>query len=184
VHVEQFLEPGPAKTATSYPAYKRHLIQLANNLRTGKSPYQAYILDSFTMLAEASLAMILANTGKLGSPPEIQHWGMAFNEQMQIIGLLRTLPIPVIMIAHDQLKSADSNEIEIAVSGKNMPGKISRCFDEIWYSRVKKLGQGKHTQTLQSITDGRAMARGVLPDGTDAGCGMWGLLEKIGYKKP
>lgn len=189
VDVVQFLNKEPHKKADAFQRCKDHVFKVANECHKGVYPFQALIVDSLSELARLAVQQILYNSGRPGQNPEIQHWGLAFTEILSVIDCLRNLPIPVILIGHDQLYSVGEGKdkedrIELAVSGKNMPTQIPRGFDEVWYMRVKPAGAGVNKYLLQTKTSNYVLcrSRGNLPDMTDSSCGMWELLARLGYK--
>lgn len=191
VEVKQFLEENPHKTAVAFSKGKTFVIGLANDLAAKRVSYRALIVDSLSSLAEAAVAQVMSNSGRVGGTPEIQHWGIAFSEIKQFIGVLRSLPIPVVLIAHEQVKSIGSgvnkeDKLEIAVSGKNLASQIARYFDEIWYMRARPVGAGKTQYVIQTVVDGKipCRSRACLPNYTDTEVGMWELIKLCGYVPP
>lgn len=192
VDVVQFLEPAPHKTATVFGRVKQKIIEIANECTLKRYPFGALGIDSLSALADASLQQIMSNSGKLGQQPEIQHWGLAFSQIKDVLAIIRTLPIPVVLIGHEQVKTFGSGltkeeKLELAVSGKNLASQICRYYDEIWYSRVKPAGAGKYTQHLQTIDDGTipCRSRACIPNMIRCDeIGMWELLRLAGYQRP
>lgn len=191
VDVVQFLEPAPHRAATVFSRVKSYIIDVSNKCSRGEYPFQAIILDSLSTYATAALAFIMNNSGKLNGTPEIQHWGLAFSEIKNVLAVLRSLPIPVILLAHEQVKTFGSGlvkeeKLELAVSGKNLASQISLHFDEIWYMRVQPQGAGKNKYVLQTLNDGNIPCRSRmnLPNYFDTSVGMWETLKKVGYVPP
>lgn len=188
VDVKQFLEPAPHRQATVFAKVKAYVSEVAAACQSKKFEYDALIVDSLSALAEAALNFIMMNSGKLNQQPEIQHWGLAFSEIKNVIAVLRSLPVPVVLIAHEQVKSFGSGvnkeeKLELAVSGKNLASQISRYFDEIWYMRVQPQGAGKNRYALQTISDGKIPCRSRcnLPNYFDTSIGMWETFKRLGY---
>lgn len=191
VDVIQFLEPAPHKVATVFQRAKQKIIEISNECALKKYPFGALGIDSLSALADASLQQILSNSGRLGQQPEIQHWGLAFSQLKDLVAVLRTLPIPVIYIGHEQVKSVGEGAsrretLELALNGKNLGNQICRYCDEIWYSRIKPVGSGKYVQQLQTVDDGTipCRSRGCIPNNINAEIGMWELLKLAGYQRP
>jgi len=191
VDVKQFFETDPSKKATAFAAMKAFIYGLPAEIKAGKWNYKALILDSLTTYADAAVANVMFNSGKLGTNPEIQHWGLAFTEIKNVLGVIRSLPCIVVLIAHEQVKSVGSlgdreDTLEIAITGKNLPSQICRYFDEIWYMRAKEAGSGKKAYVIQTSSDAKleARSRGCIPNNTDTSIGMWGLIKMLGYEPP
>lgn len=191
VDVKQFLEPEPHKRATAFSACKAAVLDVANQCTAKKYPFDALIVDSLTALAENAISQVMYNSGRLGTAPELQHWGLAFSEVKQVIAVLQSLPIVVVMIAHEQLYSVGTgtskeDKIELAVTGKNLPSQIARAFDELWRMKVRPAGGGKFKYLLQTLADDVAPARSRcnLPNMYDTSCGLWDIIKKMGYEPP
>jgi hypothetical protein len=191
VDIKQFLETEPGR-ALAFIKGKAAILDIVNQCNKKTYPFQALCLDSLTTMFEAAMRYILGSSGKLSSidrpviPPEIQHWGLAFNEITQVLLYLRTLPIPVVLIAHQQKDMVDGQSmVEVAIPGKNMPDKIPGYFDEVWYMKSQTIGKNTSyvVQTL-STTNTRARTRYGIPDNTDVSIGLEALLNKMGYRFP
>ena len=191
VDIKQFLEEDPAKKAMAFSKCKQYIYGLGGDVQRGVYPYDAIILDSLSSFAESAVAQVMAGVGKIGQAPEIQHWGHAFTEIKNVIGVLRALPIVVVLIAHEQVKTVGKgatkeDKLEIAISGKNLPSQICRYFDEVWYMRARSAGGKKRQYVLQTVSDDIRVARSRsnLADGVDTDVGMWELIRQLGYTPP
>ena len=191
VEVVQFLEREPHKTAGAFAAVKNYIYGLSSRFQKRPYPFEALALDSLTAYADAALNYIMFNSGKLGKQPEIQHWGLAFAEIKNVLQVMRSLPIIVVVIAHEQVKSVGTLEsreesLEIAVKGRNLPAEICRLFDEIWYIRSRAAAGGKFDYVLQTHSDAllEARSRSQLPNYTNTNIGMWEIIRKLGYELP
>lgn len=182
VTVQQFLEKEPQKRAVAFEAAKRYIYSVSNQLMMNKYPFQALVIDSLSSLADAAVRQIMSNSGQPEGIPQIQHWGLAFNEIKNVFAVIRTFKIPVIVLAHDQ-EGKEEGKIELAISGKKLPSQITRYFDEVLYVRAKPAGGGKMKYVVQTMNDGRVecRSRSCLPDGFDTSVGMWEMLKKMGY---
>ena len=113
--------------------------------------------------------MVMANASKAGENPQIQHWGVILNEILNIVTLIRSLPICVFVLAHETMyTSDDQNVVQIAISGQKLPGQITRQFNEIWYLRAKPSGAGAQDLFIQSVPTSSITCRSGrgLPTGT------------------
>lgn len=189
VDVKQYLETDPEK-AMAFKQAKAHVIGIANLAARKKYPFEVVILDSLTSFGDAAVRMVMYQSGMLFKQPQIQHWGLAFLEITQVITILRSMPVVVIVIAHDQVRTVGKGDeaedkLEVALPGKNLPGRVAGYFDEIWYARSSAVGQGRNRYFLQTMSNSAVIARSrsCLPDNSDTSKGMWHLLEQIGYKK-
>lgn len=190
VDVKSFRDHEPHKRAKAFAALKTAVYEIHNDLVNKRYQFKALIVDSLSSLADLAVNYVMFNSGKLGASPEIQHWGIAFTEIKNVLSVIYTLPIPVVVIAHEQVKTVGSgaakrDTLEIAIQGKNLPAQICRYFDEIWYMRSRPIGGGKFQYVLQTVNDDllAARSRACLPNYTDTACGMWKLLEMVGYKE-
>lgn len=191
VDVKQFLETDPAKQATVYTKAKNYIYDLSSAIRKGDWPYDAIIIDTLSAFAWSAVHNVMANSGRLGKNPEIQHWGLAFTDIKNVLAVLCSLPCVVVLTAHQQVESVGQGDeridkYQLAIPGKNMPTEIMRLFDEVWYLKSKPSGGGNRAYIIQTRTDALKIARsrGNLPDNTDSSVGMWELLKKCGYEPP
>lgn len=184
------------KSPKAWFAFKTDLIALAGSIQSsgGKSPYQAYGFDSLTTMFECALRFIMGNGGDSFGAPQIQHWGLAFTEVLNMMSIIRTLPGVVVLIAHEQrdvIKRTPTDKdgqqiIEIGIPGKNMPGKIPSYFDEFWYMDTVPGVGNKLERRLQTCKDMLVGARSrlCLPNGTETKDGLEAILKKCGYEFP
>ena len=168
VEVEQFLAPDPL-TASAFMKFRQALIKVSNQCNKGTFPYDAYVVDSLTSIAMASQRMVMVNSSKVGQNPQIQHWGALLNEILNVVTLIRSLPIIVFVLAHETVFTSDDEKIvQIAISGHKLPGQITRLFNEIWYLRCKPLGGGGQELYIQTVPTSSITCRSGrgLPTGT------------------
>jgi hypothetical protein len=194
--VHQFLDNEPNK-ATAFAKVKKYLQGVQADCHAKKFPFKAVCLDSLTSLAAAAQRMIMHNSGMAGQNPQIQHWGMILNEIENIVTLLRSLPVVVFVLAHQTTFTSDNvSEIQISIPGQKLPGRITRMFNEIWYFRVRALGQGQQEFYIQTVPtsditcrSGRGLATGTRFGGMDKSgkplksVGLWDIMEKIQRKE-
>lgn len=189
IDVLQALERDPA-FPTAYAKGKEHLRGVATQCNQKKYPFKVLVIDSLTSMADACLRMVLKNSNKLETSggmamnPEIQHWGLAFLEMESFLSIARSLPIAVILIAHEQMNEIDGvNKLQLAISGKKNPTKIPRFFDELWYMKTRNAAGGKIEYVIQTNSTAgiEARSRKNIPDLTNANVGMPELLKRMGY---
>ena len=192
VEVEQFLDPDPL-TSSAFMKFRQALIKVSNQCNKGTFPYDAYVVDSLTSIAMASQRMVMVNNSKVGQNPQIQHWGALLNEILNVVTLIRSLPILVFVLAHETVYTSDDEKIvQIAIAGQKLPGQITRLFNEIWYLRCKPLGGGEQELYIQTVPTSSITCRSGrgLPTGTryatidkkgkpKDSVGLWELLDMI-----
>ncbi len=195
VDVKQYVDSNPRKSSVLRKA-KAKIIDIVNDCNKGNYPFDILGLDSLTSLAAAAQDHVMGNSNRFGENPQIQEWGLILNEIENVIKLLRCLPIPVVVIAHETtFVSDDISQVQIAIPGQKLPGKVTRMFSEIWYMRIKSIGQQKsqifiQTAPTTAITcrSGRGLANakkvGVISPGekTSESVSMWDLFKEIGYE--
>ena len=183
VDVVQFLETDALK-ATAYKGALEYVKTVAKQCREGTYKYKVLVIDSLTALDSYCMRYVMQNSGGILKKIELQHWGVAFQELKQFLLTVRSLPIAVILLAHEQPKGASETEVTIAISGRKMPAEVLRFFDEVWYLKARPAAGGKVQRVLQTVSDARIECRSrfCIADGTDVNVGMPKLLEQMGYK--
>lgn len=199
VDVVQFKETKLPRKAHAFEDARGHIFKVAELCQSGAFPFDALIVDSLTELARMSINQVLSNNGALGDGPQLQHYGLAFAQTKMVLDVLKSLPIVVYVIAHDQRdaivkKSVDGKKeidrkdfIEIALTGKNMPAEVPRGFDEVWYSHVRPAGGNKSSFHIQTAADElvKCRTRSQIPNMLDTtNLGMWEIIKMIGYTPP
>lgn len=196
VNVTQYIDRDPTK-ATAFDRFKKRIHTIAAECQKKTYPYESLVTDSLTSVGVASQRKIMSNSGGIDKNPQIQHWGMILTEIENVIMAIRALPIRVFVIAHQtEYTDEDTTLVQIAVPGKKLPGKITRLFSEIWYVRMRQIGQGKNEFYIQtapttSITcrSGRGLRSGLTFGTIDkqgnpgTSVGLWEILEKIEQAK-
>ena len=159
-------------------------------LQTTTSLPKAVCIDSLTAAISMAMRFVLSNNGRLDYgkgvlPPAIEqaHWGMAFTELTNILLVLRGLPIPVVVLAHEQ-RDTQTSALELAVPGKNLPAIIPQFFDELWYARIFPSATGPQYMIWTSNDGFPAKTRRQVPSKTMMSAGLPVVFESIGYKWP
>jgi len=182
VDIVQCLEESPVKSV-GFGKAKAQLMKVANSCNKGDYAFKWLGIDSYTGLADAAVRFVLSNSGVLGKgPPKIQHWGLAFNELEGFLAILRSLPIGVVMVCHEQTTYIDEvAHIEIATPGQKLQAKIPRFFDEVWYMKMKHMSQNKTARVLQTQPTPSILARSrsCLENETDTSVGFVEILKKL-----
>lgn len=199
VDIQLFKETKLPNSAHAFNDARDYIIKISKQVHEGKYPYDALIIDSMTELARMSINQVLSNNGSLGSDVQLQHYGAAFNQTKMVLDILKSLPIVVIVIGHDQRdridkKSIDGKKvietkelIELAVTGKNMPAEIPRGFDEVWYATAREAAGGKTKFFIQTASNEliKVRTRSQIPNMLDiTELGMWDIIKQLGYTPP
>ncbi len=194
VDVFRAYEPNPLTKPEAFVRAKSHLINVANLCRLGKfhDPegliFQVLIIDGLTLLANACKRYVCGNSAAKkgakpdpGAMPSLQQWGLINNEMLQILDLIRAIPISVIMLAHEVTYEDGDNKIvtEVNISGRKLPPQIPAAFDEFWRLQVVAEGAGVYKRVIKtSATPAFACrSRGGLEDGTNINIGLPKIYE-------
>jgi len=193
VDVKQFLELDPTK-GVAFAKVKKYILNVVNDCAKGKYEFEVLTLDSLTSLSVAAQNYVMYNSGRIGENPEIQHWGMILTEIENVITALRALPIRVFFIAHENIfTSKEVKRIQIAMPGQKLPGRITRMFSEIYYIRIRDVGQGKGELYIQTAPTSMIICRSnrglrtryvfgnIGKNGTPDGdsVSLWTILKEI-----
>lgn len=170
---------------------KEKIINIANLVWKGKFDYDALIIDSLTGLCRACERMILHNTGHVRlSQPD---WGMVVSELEQILNLLSTLPILVLVTAHEDVyQVGETTKIRPYASGQKIPNILPAFFDEIWHAQARPVGPDKFQYTIvgrgTNVRTARTRSGMVKPmvhasePSLETDLGLKGLLKKMGHE--
>jgi hypothetical protein len=180
VEVNQFFEEDPTK-GEAFAKVRAALYKISNLCRSGDYPYRVLVLDSLTALVEYSMRSVLWNSGDVEKRMEIQHYGLAFQQVKNLFAIIKSLPISVIVIAHDMVD--ENGNILLATSGQKLPYELPRYFDEFWYAKKKPAAGGKTSFTIQTKPTHRLTCRSRfnIPDGASMDTGMQRMYEIMGY---
>lgn len=198
VDVKQFLDNDYPEKIYAFNQVNKYVNGVAADCHKGTYPFKVLILDSLTALAAASENQIMGNAGKVGKAPQIQEWGLILREIENVLTTIRALPIPVFILAHETTFTAgDINQVQIAIPGQKLPGKITRMFSEIWYIRIRAVGGGSmeiYIQTMPTEFITCRSARGLKTGykvatihknkPTIDSVPLWDLLKKIELARP
>lgn len=196
IDIKQFLDEDATK-ATAFSRIKKYIYGINAEIKAGRFPFEAVVLDSLTAFADMAVRQVMANNGKLGENPQIQHWGTAFNEIENVLLVLKSLPLVVVIVAHEMMTTIeDQDKVLIALPGQKLPGKVTRMFNEIWYVKVRSKGGSKREHFLQtcpssSITarSGRGLSNNLTfasaedSKESNESLSLWSIFDKLGYKK-
>lgn len=196
--IRLFRDDDASRPGTLWPKFKAYVYGLPKEIRDKTWNFDALFVDSFSACVESATDMIMSNSGMIGKNPEIQHWGLAFNEVKNVFDILISLPVVLLVSGHEEIKTIpkgksvstagkEKEDVEyrlgVATPGKNLASQILRKFDEVWYMRARPAGGGKFEYVVQTSKDAviAAKSRGCLPNMTNTNIGMWKLVEMLGY---
>jgi len=177
-------EDNPSR-AYAYLKFKGYLEAIAQECTKGTYPFKVLAIDSLTNWHEFCMRSILANSGQLGKPPQLQHWGLRDVEFLNTLILLKSLPICVIVTAHQAYTEVDSETvINPDLPGKRLPNNMWSKFDEVLYMKPRLMPQGKILFAVRNTsTSGITVrTRSNFPDNFNASSGLAALLKLIGYE--
>jgi hypothetical protein len=191
-----YVDENPLKPAR-WGRFKSKVLELLNAAEQKKLQYKSVVIDSLTSAGDASLKNVLFSSGMIASDgslktksggPELSHWGLAMTELETILIWLKSMPIPVVVVAHQEMKALSENQnvIELSVIGSKLAPKVPGYFNEVWYLSPKVESGGKISYNIRTKHTGQILARSTsnLPEIVDAKQGMWKIFETMGYKRP
>lgn len=171
--------------ALAFMKARSYIQSISEQCRKGTYPFKILVIDSLTNLHEFCMRMIMSNSGILGQKPKIQNWMMRDIEFINLCLLLKTLPIAVIVIAHQQVNVEDEvNVLTPFLPGKSLPNNFFSKFDEILYMKPRLIAGGKTSFTIHNLSTSciTARTRSNFPDKLDVSIGLLKLLEYMEYK--
>tara|TARA_R100000306_G_C4370521_1_gene139757 strand:+ start:452 stop:1213 length:762 start_codon:yes stop_codon:yes gene_type:complete len=184
IDVRQCLEDDPTK-AMAFKKLQSYLNGVVKECHNGTYAFNALAIDSFTALADYAIRFAKYNSGHLAEPRvSLPEYGVAFSILEDVVLTLRALPILTIIIFHEMnIEIDETNTVEIAIPGKQLPYKIPRFFDEIWYLDVKRRAQNKVERRLFTAKTPaiRARSRLNVPDNTNIDVGLPKILKDVGF---
>lgn len=169
---------------------KNKLMDVCNQVASKTYKYKVLALDSLTELGEAALRYVRANSGTLtnGKNTTLQEWGLAINEVQQCLNMLKTVPIPVVVITHElnETEESGAKRTRMWVIGAKLPDQLGAYFDEIWYARTVPGGGGSVSYTIQTLPTSAVVCRSRMgvPNGTSLSKGLPAILKEVGYSLP
>lgn len=188
IDVIECLENDPTQ-ALAFNKFKAVIMEIFNACQKKTYLYKILAIDSFTTLADFALRAVQGNSGsKTFTNPSQQQWGLAIGELDNVFMYLKALPIPVVVIFHNREAAEGSGATaittqEIAIFGKNLPGKIVSYFDEVLWQKMKSIS-GKPFPYLQTVPDGTGIVRSRdgIPNDFDVNRGFGELMNILGWK--
>lgn len=148
------------------------------------------IIDELSAINQASLRYILFNGNRLFglmhtpttkngiTQPE---WGLAMQEILNLVVVLKSLRCHVILIAHDVTEDdMDASKKNINALGRKLAPQLPGYFDEVLHMKVDQQTRKRSLQS-QPTWDVVARTRGQLPNPYDPDKGMRQLMIDAGF---
>ncbi len=163
---------------------KKKLIDIMNKCSRGEWEYDCLVIDGLSGLAEVVQNQIMAQCNKVMKKPEIREWGLIVAEVEIAIQIIKSLPILILVTAHELPIMVDDRHImKILAPGTKLPAKIPTWFDEVWYTKTRvKAGQltyivsGRKTPAIEART-----RSGMNTDFDHTEVGLKRVLSEIGF---
>jgi hypothetical protein len=176
--------------ADAWTKCKARVIEISAECAAKRYPYKTVIIDELTAAGMASLRYILMNGGRLfglSYIPTVKtgitqpEWGLAMQEITNLLIVLRSLPVHVILIAHDNTEDTENptNKV-INVIGRKLTPTIPGFFDEYLHMSINPVSKLRELQTQPTATV-IARTRGQLPNPYPASKGMRQLMIDAGF---
>ena len=170
--------------ALAFMKARSYIQSIASQCRKGTYPFKILVIDSLTNLHEYGMRMLLANSGLLGQKPRIQDWMMRDIEFLNICIILKSLPIAVVLTAHQQVVEQDETMVVTPfLPGKSLPPNLISKFDEVLYMKSVLVAGGLTDFIVQNVstTSVRVRTRANFPNNFNSNEGLAKLLELMGY---
>lgn len=186
IEFDIYKETNPQKPSAWLKA-KAKLMDIMDKCSKKQWPYKALVIDSLSGLAEVAQNQVMSQCGKSMGKPEIREWGLIVSEVENAISIIKSLPVPVFMTAHElPVQLADgTNIMKILAPGNKLPAKIPTWFDEIWYAKTRQGGGNRTSYIVSGRKTSSIEARtrsGMNKDFDHTTCGLAGLLNELGYE--
>ena len=173
------------KVPIAFEKLKQRVFAISDLCGQKKYEKKVLVLDSLTSAGEHAMRKIIPGLARGIVVPLTQaQWGMAINEVENMLVVLKSLPICVIVVAHEMTQVVDdTTKTRIWALGAKLPDKLPVGFHEIWYSKMLVGAGSDRRPVLQTIgSNVVATTRGGLPDGWDVRKGLRETLKQIGYE--
>lgn len=149
---------GIAYTKDEWGKFKQELEKWRQTARYGA---ETFALDSLTMASEAAMHHVLKKNGRANAQPTIADWGEAIREVKDALDWISTLPVNVVVTAHNQLEKDEvlgDIQNRPLIFGKDLPARLGIWFDEVYATTVTstlKEGKTQSEYRLQVRPDAR-----------------------------
>ncbi len=175
--------------AIAFMKARSYIQSIADQCIKGTYPFKILVMDSQTTLTESCMRMVLSNVGKLGLQPKQPQWGLRDVELANLILLIKSLPIAVLVLAHQMtevVSISDKEEINVVnpyMQGQKLPPVWNSKFDEIIYI-TNKTGAGNVREfyiTNKPTNSIKVVTRSNFPDNFNVNNGLIELLKLMNY---
>lgn len=183
VDVIECHEDDPTK-ATAFLKARSYIQSVASQCSTETYKFKILVIDSLTDLQEFCMRNILSNAGRLGKQAEIQHWQLRDIEFLNLMIIIKSLPIAVILIAHQQIVEQDGiNVISPGLPGKSLPNNLFTKFDEILFFKARNTTSGKVEFLIQNTSSSSILTRtrANIKNEINVDIGLIEYLKLLGY---
>ena len=188
IEFDLFVDEDPM-APRKYLEAKTKLLQISDDVRRGKWPYKAIVIDSLTGLCRAAQLFVLGTSGNSMRQPQIQHFGQIVNEVESIFTILRSLKVLVLVTAHEMAVETDNGMLIRIMSATKPHGmnKIPWLFDEVLYAKTRMKGGNKPNDYIVSGKSSSSISTrtrsGITSDIVINDIGLAGLLDFTKYKE-
>jgi hypothetical protein len=186
--VNEFYDRDPAMP-DSFQRLKARVFEIGAQCAAKKYPHKCVGVDELTALGMGACRYILFNGGRFlpHIAPNVKtggmtqpEWGLAMNEVLNIVNVLKSLPVHVIMVAHDVTEDEENAAKKtINVIGRKLAPQLPGYFDEVLHMKVDQTSKKRILQT-QPTWDVVARTRSQLPDKFDVDKGMREIFKLMG----
>lgn len=193
INVLDCLEVDALNSAIAFEKAKSYVHSIAGQCQKKTYPKKALIIDSWTSLCSACIRRVSGMTGSVVKKLGFNEWGIVVTELENFLFVAKSLPILVVMTAHQMevpIKTAggEAEEEELTMTKiltptQKLPDKVSNMFDERWHLEMKEEAGGKLVSRVQ-VKTGRlidANTRLNIENNLDASLGLKEILKKGGF---
>ena len=169
-------------------AVKKKIMDINRDCRTGKFTFDAVILDSLTRMASYAQNQIMAQAGKPLEAPTLPQYNLIVGEVRNMLHILTTLPVLVLVCTHERAMDLNDGGIFIKpkVIGKQLVNEVTCMFDEVWYTRSKRLPPSKGyadfiVDWIPSASHESRTRSGRMLEFSAKELGLRGVLKEAGF---
>ena len=176
------------RTPRAWIKLKEKLFGISRLCREGKWQYDALCIDSLTRMGILCANQIMFQAGRPMEVPQLQHYNAIVSEMRNMLQLITSLPVMVLAVTHElPVETDESTFIKCRVVGQKLPDEVIGMFDEVWYTKVKKLPKDQGfadylVSCLPSTSRDSRTRSGKLQEFSFKTLGLRGILKEMGYE--